>query len=878
MTLNKGRGIKLAQSSALLLLMWCGYNSPGAAQITADDTLGINNSIVNQNGNNFTVEGGATAGSSLFHSLQEFSVPNGSEVLFNNGLTIENIITRVTGGTISEINGQISANGSANLFLLNPAGVVFGENASLNIGGSFLASTADSFQLSDGSFYSATNPEAPPLLTVNIPTGLQYGSSNPGAIVNSSLVPGPDTANPGSTTIAGLTVQPGRTLALVGGDMRLEGGNLTVPNGRVELGGVGDNGFVGLSPVDNGFALNYDAATNFRDVELSGGALLNGTGQRSSEIQIRAQNFRILPGARIYARNLGDQAGGNILINASEQVEAIGTGNYVGDTVVFTGSSLSNPLELPTGLFAVSSGTGAGGSIEINSRQVSARDSAFIAAATSGAGRGGDLTINASESVQASAGRIESGTTVQSLGDSGNLIVNTGRLIVQEVGILIATTSGAGRAGDLVINASDSIELIGTDLLFAQRSDRLPLLLPTALFASTSGSGDAGEMRLSTPRLILRDGASIIPNSSGSGRPGNATIAASDIELIGTSPPGPFAFPTSIFPSAIDPSATTEGGNVTIVTENLIVRDGAGIVAQNAAVGGGGSVEVVAETIRLEDGAAIIVTTAFGQGGNIRLQARDIILRGNSDLSATAGDVSSPAGLLPAEAVAFFAPLVTGVGNGGNITIETDNLVALQNSDIVANAQEGIGGRVIVTARGIFGTQFREAQTPMSDITATSALGPQFNGIVEINTPNEPVSPERLPQQTIGQSDRIITGCAAEQGNSFIVTGRGGLPEDPASGLLGRPLWWDSRNPLPIAREATNDRIAETESIPSAAASDPNNSSEAPGYSAPIVEATGWQMNSRGEVELVAHVPAGASWYNPARCQDVGQEGIVSRD
>ena len=872
MTLNKGRGIKLAQSSALLLLMWCGYNRPGAAQIAADTTLGINNSIVNQNGNNFTVDGGATVGSSLFHSFQEFSVPNGSEVLFNNALTIENIITRVTGGTISEINGQISANGSANLFLLNPRGVVFGENASLNIGGSFLASTADSFQLSDGSFYSATNPEAPPLLTVNIPTGLQYGS-NPGAIVNRSLVPGADPANPGSTIIAGLTVQPGRTLALVGGDTRLEGGNLSVPSGRVELGGVGDNGFVGLSPVDNGFALNYERVENFRDVELSGGALLNGTGQRSSEIQIRAQNFRILPGARIYAGNLGGQAGGNILINASEQVEAIGTGNYVIDTVVFSDSNFSNPLGLPTGLFAVSSGTGAGGSIEIDSPQVSTRDSTFIAAVTSGAGRGGDLTINASESVRASASRLDSSTTLGSLGDSGNLTVNTGRLIMQEVGILSAGTNAAGRGGDLVINASESIELTGTDLLLAQRSDGLAIVANTALFAATAGSGDAGEMRLSTPRLILQDGASIAPNSSGSGRPGNITIVASDIELIGTSPPGPFVFPTSIFPTAASPSSTTEGGNATIVTDNLSVRDGATIAAQNFAVGGGGSIGVTAENI-LVDNASIAVTTAFGQGGNIRLQARDILLRRNSALTATAGDVSSLAGSLPPEAAAFFASLVSGVSNGGNITIETDNLVALENSDIAANAQEGFGGRVSITARGIFGTQFRQEQTPMSDITATSALGPQFNGIVEINTPNEPVSPERLPQQTIGQSDRILTGCAADQGNSFIVTGRGGLPEDPASGLLGRPLWWDSRNPLAIAREATNDRIAETEFIPSPY----NNSSEAPGYSAPIVEATGWQMNSRGEVELVARIPAGAPWYNAARCQDVGQEGIVSRD
>ena len=872
MTLNKGRGLKLAQSSVLLLLAWCCSNRPGAAQIVPDAT---SNSIVNTNGNNFTVEGGTDAGSNLFHSFQEFSLPTGSEVLFDNAPTVENIISRVTGGIISEIDGLLRANGNANLFLLNPAGIVFGENASLNIGGSFIASTADSLQLSDGSFYSATNPEAPPLLTVNVPTGLQYGS-NPGAIVNRSLAPGPDPTNPGSSTIEGLALQPGRTLALIGGDTRLEGGNLTVPSGRIELGSVGENGFVGLTAAENGFAASYEGVENFQDVELSGQALVNGSGETSSEIQIRARNFRILPGARIYARNLGEQAGGNILINASELVEAIGSGDYVRDTVVVAESDFSNPLELPTGLYAVTSGTGAGGSIEIDTGRLSARDSGFIAAVTSGAGRGGDLTINASESVQASATRLDTNATLGS-GETGNLTVNTGRLTLKEVAILSANTDGAGPGGDLVINASESIELAGSDLLLAQLSDGLPFVLNTALFASTSGSGDAGEMRLSTPRLILRGGAGLVLNSSSSGRPGNAIITASEsVELIGTSPPGAFAFPSSILPSAIDPSATTEGGNATIVTENFIIRDGAAIIANNSAVGGGGSIEVAANRILLDDGR-IAVTTAFGQGGNIRLQARDILLRRNSEITATAGSVSSPVSSLPPETAAFFAPLVTGVGDGGNIVIETDNLVALENSDIIANAQEGVGGRVSITARGIFGTQFRQEQTPRSDITATSALGPQFSGIVEINTPDaEPASGlVELPEQVTDPSDRIITGCAAEQGNSFTVTGRGGLPSDPAAGLLGRPLWWDARNPLPIARQETGRPIAERRFIPSPIASASANSSQAPGYSAPIIEATGWRMNARGEVELVAQIPPAAPWYKPARCQDVGQQGIV---
>ncbi len=156
---------------------------PIQAQITGDKTLPIN-TVVNTQGTTFTITGGTQIGGNQFHSFQEFSVPTGNTAYFNNGADISNIISRVTGNSISNIDGLIKANGQANLFLINPNGIILGKNAQLQIGGSFTASTANSFKFPDGTEFSATNPQAPPLLTVTTPLGLQYGKDHNATIIN----------------------------------------------------------------------------------------------------------------------------------------------------------------------------------------------------------------------------------------------------------------------------------------------------------------------------------------------------------------------------------------------------------------------------------------------------------------------------------------------------------------------------------------------------------------------------------------------------------------------------------------------------------------------------------------------------------------------
>jgi filamentous hemagglutinin family protein len=149
------------------------------AQIIPDSTL-PNNSSVNSDGTTFNITGGTSAASNLFHSFQQFSVPNGNAAIFQNPVNILNIISRVTGGSTSNIDGQIGTSGlgRANLFLINPNGIVFGSNATLNVGGSFVATTANAIGFGNQGIFSASNPNNPALLTVNllkiIRRGLQH--------------------------------------------------------------------------------------------------------------------------------------------------------------------------------------------------------------------------------------------------------------------------------------------------------------------------------------------------------------------------------------------------------------------------------------------------------------------------------------------------------------------------------------------------------------------------------------------------------------------------------------------------------------------------------------------------------------------------------
>jgi large exoprotein involved in heme utilization and adhesion len=269
--------------------------------------------------------------------------------------------------------------------------------------------------------------------------------------------------------------------------------------------------------------------------------------------------------------------------------------------------------------------------------------------------------------------------------------------------------------------------------------------------------------------------------------------------------------------------------DLTIATEQLTIRDGAEVNVSSTGTGMAGELRVEADAIRLDKEGKISADTSGG-GGNINLYTGNLILRRGSSISTNATGSNIP---------------------GGNITIDTDNLVAIpkENSDISANAQESFGGRVIVNAQGIFGTEFRPQDTPFSDITASSALGPQFNGVVQLNTPG--IDPSRglanLPTEVVDASNQIAQTCAAGRGeagkNQFIVTGRRGMPsnpyepqsnDEPLGDIYPPSEFSSSRNSNPLAAKAVTSQSATGNQKP------------------PIVEAQGWVINDKGQVVLTA--------------------------
>ena len=1057
----------LVMAGALIALGDCAF-----AQIIPDTTLGSENSRVT--GISPTIDqinGGATRGTNLFHSFQEFNVGEGRSAYFTNPAGIENILTRVTGANPSNILGTLGVTGgNANLFLINPNGILFGQNARLDVGGSFTATTANAIKLGDTGLFSASEPATSNLLTVR-PSALFFNAVAPRAIVNQSLAQSLSGQTNSLDGPVGLQVPAGKTLALVGGNVAIEGGNLTAAGGRIELGSVAGVGEVSLIQIGNRWLFGYDNINLFGNIRLEGGAVVDASGEGGGDVQLQGAQLEMTQGSAIYANTLGSGDGGEILVRTSETValsdesqitaDVFGSGTG-GDLTIVTeqllvrdgaqvvagtsstgeGGTLSVTAsdsvevigesangQLPSGLFADTQGEGDAGDLTIATTRLLVRDGAQISTLTTSTGKGGTLSVTASDTVEligtTNDGRLGSGLFSQTRGegDAGNLTITTGRLLVRDGAQVGSGTFGTGEGGMLSVIASDTVEVIGESAngqfasglsadandegdagnltittgrllvrdgaqvgsgtfgtgkggtLSVTASNSVEVIGTSAdgwaasgLFADTLGEGDAGDLTIATRRLLVRDGAQVSTATTRTGEGGTLSVTASDsVEVIGTSADGQFG-------SGLTTQTQGEGdaGDVAIATTRLLVRDGAQVSAGTVGTGEGGtlsvtasdSVEVIGTSadsrlpsglfvstqglgdagdltittgrLLVRDGARVsTATTRTGEGGRLSATASDTIevigtsANGRFPSTLTAqttgtGNVrdltiatqqltirdgaevnvssigSGLAGVLRVEANSIrldnqgkiSADTSGGGGNinlstgdlilrrgssistnargrniiGGNITIDTDNLVAVprEDSDISANATAGIGGRVIVNAIGIFGTQFRLQDTPLSDITATSELGPQFNGLVELNTPG--IDPSRglanLPTEVVDASNQIAQACGtrgAEAGkNQFTITGRRGMPSNPHEPLSSDEPLEDIHPPSGFSSSRNSKPVAARAITPQSATSN---------QKAPIVEAQGWVINDKGQVVLTATASTPVdSWLRSATC------------
>jgi len=853
------------------------------AQIIPDATLPAN-SVVDSEGQVQRITNGSQVGNNLFHSFREFSVPIGTTAYFDNTPSIENIISRVTGNSTSNINGFIQANGNANLFLINPRGIIFGPNAALNIGGSFLGSTASSIQFADGSQFSAVEPSSPPLLTINVPVGLNFKSSvgtiNVQGNGHSLIRPEQFLPLVGIDETRGLQVKPGKSLALVGGNLVLEGGNLKVEDGIIELASI-KSGTVILKDIStNSWVLGYDFNPEHGDISLSqkssvithgikphsiklrgenvtladGSIILNQgrSNQTSSEINIKAVEYLKILGiaqnnrfrSSLTSENIGEGKGGDLTISANQLLVAdgarINTTTYsagrggdiklIADNIQVSDVSSMNP-QFFSDIVTQSFGSGKGGNLSIVSDNLVVNNAGRIGTVTFGSGMGGNIEIDVSKRIQVtgfSSINPTSNSNISSFsfaqGSAGDLKLVVPELIIENGGGVGSRTFGIGSGGSVLIN-TNLLKLRGV----------LPITFsPSVVDASTFGSGDAGSLTINTLDLVIQDGGRVDTTTLANGNAGNLTINASNsIEVSGT-------VPGSMNPSLLDSSANIldeslraifelpekpsgNSGGVTINTRQLSIKNGGQVTVKNDGTGNGGQLEINASSVELDNKAGITASTQSGSGGSISINSQELILRNSSLISAESG----------------------GKGDGGNITIDSQLVIAvpLENSDITANAFEGRGGNIRIVTQGIFGLEPRLSLTPLSDITASSALG--IDGTVQLNTldTNPSQALVNLPDKAVDVSRLIAQDCPGSGSNlargksEFIITGRGGLPPKPSEPLRAEA----------IISAANTVKVGEGNRSAKATAARPTSSTPTQ-----IIEAQGWVIDERGQVILTA--------------------------
>ncbi|AFY58605.1 filamentous hemagglutinin family N-terminal domain protein [Rivularia sp. PCC 7116] len=737
--------ILLALSVTFLLLPV----SEVEAQLIPDNTLGKENSLVNPVNSVQRIDGGTIRGSNLFHSFQEFNIGSGKSAYFSNPGNIENILTRVTGKNSSLILGKLGVLGNANLFLINPNGIIFGENAQLDINGSFVGSTADNIKFADGREFNAVNPSANPILTINVPLGLQY-KGNGGNIE----VRGTATSN--------LKVPDKKSLALAGGNIKFDGGKLTAPAGGIDLFAV-TNGEVSLVNSNGRINLKTPLGIEYGDIEFLNASNIDASGNSGGSIQVRGRNISLKGNSIISTNTDGDGFGKTLNITATELLK-------------ISASDLFADVQ--------DNATGTGGDLVVNSKNLIVTDGSILSSSTFGLGNSGNLTIKTINLQVDNAGRID--VTTYDFGNGGNLTIETANLQVYDGAQITAIAFGKGNAGNMEIKAN-LVELVG----FRQSSD---IPLKSGLFANAlQENGQGGNLNVTANRLVIRDGA---------------TINASNF-------------------LSFDP-------------DNLLGRAGTGAA---------GNIDINSPFVLLENQGIITANVNAGDKGNINIQSQNLQLRKGSVISTNAKNSA----------------------DGGNINIDTNTLVALENSDIAANSEGSFGGRVIINAKGILGTQFQQQLTPQSDITATSSLGASFSGVVDINTiavdPNSGLI--ELPQTLTDSSQKIKAGCDATAGNNFVVSPRGGLPQSPDDLFNGSTIYTELNDVIPIQDIASdiNDRNHQNyrNRLSSVENKHKNQNKNQ------IVEATGWVVDGKGDVVLVAKMPQHSQKspkINSASCND----------
>ncbi|MGR3277593.1 two-partner secretion domain-containing protein [Acaryochloris marina NIES-2412] len=866
--------------------------NPAFSQIVPDTSLPGNLSIITPSAIKGTpikrIDGGLKIGQNKFHSFLEFNNANGESIYFSNPSQVANILVRVTGSNISVINGKLGVLGNADLFFLNPNGILFGGGSHLDISGSFIASTARNILFSDGSFFGNENLLTFPSSNAKI-TGIKLDNNSRDITIlgNGHNLSPASSENVGApldrSNINGLEPGKSRTIGFFARNLIFDGGVVTSQSGNIEIGSIKE-GTINLNKYKERWLLSYKNISPLGNISFLNQSFVESRGSGDNSVSIYGNKITVDSGSLIAIENSGIFANTDTLFKNVLNI-------YASDELIVKGISQDdNPLS--SGIIATSRDASGGADIQISALSLTLEEGGGIASTTFGTGAGSDIDISTIEGVKISSSPVLAPgvnsfitSTTFSLGRGGNIRLRSRDLILSKGGSIGTGTFSNASAGNVDVYTQGDIRLTG----FAPLVPPLSPLNPVSsnINSATFSSGSGGNLNISAESLLVENGGTVGASSFSSGNTGDISInVRKSLKVFGISPP--LSLPSVI---GISLFGSGNSGTLKLRAMDLRIEDGGLVGSSNFGNGATGPIDIettgsitisgsystflpstigsatisanpqLKSLFNLPDipsgqSAAILINTPLltvknggrisvqndgpDDAGNLSINA-DRINIDNASLLATAfgngGNIEINANFFSLNNGAISAT-TQGNGTGGNIDIDTDLLVGFGGNDITANAVKDSGGNIRIDTVGLF-------LSPGTNITATSEAGLLLDGTVTLNTQRTGAEETTAPAPDLETSPEVVSACNPSTGPSrFVMMGPGGLKVEPEHPVLGDSRWEISK--LQLASQPQTVQGTEEKSM---------------------VEATGWEKRNDKLVLVAKHQnQVNSTASKPATC------------
>ncbi|BAP56084.1 large exoprotein containing haemagglutination activity domain [Thioploca ingrica] len=767
------------------------------AEITLDGTLGTSGALP---GPHYAIgaELGQQLGDNLFHSFSQFNLNSDESATFSGPENISNIFSRVTGGYPSNINGLIrSTLPHADFYLINPAGLVFGPQASLDVQGSFHISTANALLFQDGNEFNASQPNNSSLTIAPI-TAFGFFTDSPADL---------------SIDSSHLTVPVGKTLSLIGNNFSFSHAQLTSPSGYLNLASIAGKGKVGLqdheltlsAPRGKITALDSQISTSGEGggaIYIRAGQLLldntqvtaNTLGATAAQgIDVQVDELAGSRGGYLSSSTLGTGTGGKVQINATGSV------TFSGENSEGKLSGIQAQSGSPTDKDAKNAGNA--GNIVLEAKQLNLAAGAQISSTTFGTGQGGNLflTINGDTQLTGDnqSGLFTSGIIADaegktdSAGNAGRILLTTRRLHIQDGARILAVTLGKGQGGQIDIKVAQEIIIAGRGKPRTTSSGRISQQR-SSISTTSFDQGQGGNLDLTAGELQLKAGGIIDASTQNVGQAGTIHIEiAGDLNISGG--------------GGISTISTNgKAGDLILRSQQLILQESGQIIAMTFGKEKGGDIQIQANQVNLK-GASTISAASSDQGdaGQVELNIGESLRMQNSVIETKTQQADGGSIIITSPGYLYLvgSQITTSVqgekGDGGNITLKPE-FILLNNALIQANAFEGNGGNIDITVTGLY-------KLSPSVIEASSQYG--INGEITVNSPDAQLNESLIILQSefLDASHLLQNICsnlrsAEEKSNTFVVV--------PLVGSSLSPADWQPSTSLSIAQQTSTNTSA----------------------------------------------------------------------